>query len=216
MEQGNNGGYANDWLIGDRKTNEVAYLELGLKHTPLWRSKDGYFVSSNFARDPQLIKDETDFDPNDRSTSPNARHVRWEEVIQQNKGKIDVSMAQQFLSDHSDSYDHKEQADERTLCGHVDASERGIAVWGWDPNYPGGAVQGKAMDSAMAANMEMIARAGHPCGEDFHAADFLAKHPEYAWQAPLLRDMKAGPWTQFKAGDRANQQVAKGTQSGKR
>jgi len=28
------------------------------------------------------------------------------------------------------------------------------------------------------------------------------KHPEYAWQAPLLRDMKAGPWTQFKTGDR--------------
>ena len=38
MKQGNNGGYANDWLIGDRKTNEIAYLELGLKHTPLWRS----------------------------------------------------------------------------------------------------------------------------------------------------------------------------------
>ena len=57
IKEGNNGGYANDWLIGDRKTNEIAYLELGLKNTPVWRSKDGYFVSSNFARDPQLIKD---------------------------------------------------------------------------------------------------------------------------------------------------------------
>jgi len=28
MLDGNNGGYANDWLIGDRKTNEVAQLEL--------------------------------------------------------------------------------------------------------------------------------------------------------------------------------------------
>ena len=52
IEEGNNGGYANDWLIGDRKTGEIAYLELGLKNTPLWRSKDGYFISSNFARDP--------------------------------------------------------------------------------------------------------------------------------------------------------------------
>jgi len=31
MLDGNNGGYANDWLIGDRKTNEVAQLELGLE-----------------------------------------------------------------------------------------------------------------------------------------------------------------------------------------
>ncbi len=30
MIQNNNGGYANDWLIGDRKTGEIARLELGL------------------------------------------------------------------------------------------------------------------------------------------------------------------------------------------
>jgi hypothetical protein len=208
MKQGNNGGYANDWLIGDRKTNEIAYLELGLKHTPLWRSKDGYYVSSNFPRDPQVLKEETDFDPNDRSTSPNARHIRWEEVMQQSKGKLDVQMAQQFLSDHFDSYEKKQEANERSLCGHTDASSRGIEVWGWGPYYPGGAVQGKAMDSDMAAKMQMVARAGHPCGEDFHAQEFLSKHPEYAWQAPVLKDMKAGPWTEFKAGDHSGSQAA--------
>lgn len=208
IKEGNNGGYANDWLIGDRKSNEIAYLELGLKNTPLWRSKDGYFVSSNFARDPQLIKDETDFDPHNGSNSPNARHVRWEELMTQNKGKIDVAMAQQFLSDHYDSFDKKQQPDERTLCGHGDTTPRGIEVWDWDPYYPGGAVQGKATDSDMAGKMQLIARAGHPCGEDFHAKDFLAQHPEYAWQAPLLRDMKAGPWTEFKTGDRENAQRA--------
>ena len=204
MELDNNGGYANDWLIGDRKTNEVAYLELGLKHTPLWRSKDGYFISSNFARDPQVIRDETDFDPSNAGTTPNARHVRWEELMKQNKGKIDVAMAQQFLADHYDAYEKKPDADERALCGHADATERGIAVWEWGPYYPGGAVQGKATDSDMAGKMEMVARAGHPCGEDFHAAEFLAKHPEYAWLSPVLRDMKAGPWTRFKSGDRAS------------
>ena len=31
IKEANNGGYANDWLIGDRKTGEIAYLELGLK-----------------------------------------------------------------------------------------------------------------------------------------------------------------------------------------
>ena len=32
MLDGNNGGYANDWLIGDNKTGEIALLELGLKN----------------------------------------------------------------------------------------------------------------------------------------------------------------------------------------
>jgi hypothetical protein len=211
IKQGNNGGYANDWLIGDRKTNEIAYLELGLKHTPLWRSKDGYFVSSNFARDPQLIKDETTFDPENEKTSPNARHTRWEELMQQNKGKIDVKMAQEFLADHFDAYEKKEQADERTLCGHTDVSDRGVKVWEWPAYFPGGAVQGKATDSEMAGHMELVARAGHPCGEDFRAQEFLAQHPEFAWQAPLLRDMKAGPWTEFKAGDKGT--ASSGSQS---
>ena len=43
MLDGNNGGYANDWLLGDRKTGEIARFEHGLKHTKVWRTKDGYF-----------------------------------------------------------------------------------------------------------------------------------------------------------------------------
>jgi len=206
IEDGNNGGYANDWLIGDRKTGEIAYLELGLKNTPVWRTKNGYFVSSNFARDPKLIREETTgFDPNNASASANARHIRWEELIKQAKGKIDVDMAEQFLSDHGDSFEKKQQANERSLCGHVDASPRGVKEWAWDPYDPGGAVQGKAADSKMAANMSFVARAGHPCGADFLAQDFLEHHPEYSWQKPLLRDMKAGPWTAFTAGQKAGQ-----------
>lgn len=204
IKEGNNGGYANDWLIGDRKTGEVAYLELGLKNTPLWRTKDGYFVSSNFARDPKVIREETSgFNPNDMSSSMNARHARWEEVMQQAKGKVDVTMAQQFLSDHVDSFEKKDQPNERALCGHVDASSRGVKEWGWDAYNPGGAVQGKAADSSMAAKMSFVARAGHPCGADFLAERFLERHPEFSWQKPLLRDMKAGPWTVFSSGQKA-------------
>jgi len=202
IKEGNNGGYANDWLIGDRKTGEIAYLELGLKNTPIWRTKDGYFVSSNFARDPKVIKEETTFDPNDASSSPNARHIRAEEMVQQAKGTIDVAFAEHYLSDHIDSFEKKEEADERALCGHVDVSQRGVKEWGWDAFDPGGAVQGKAMDSSMAAKMSFVAHAGHPCGEDFLAEPFLEHHPEFAWQKPLLRDMKAGPWTVFTAGQK--------------
>jgi hypothetical protein len=203
IKEGNNGGYANDWMIGDRKTGEIAYLELGLKNTPMWRTKDGYFVSSNFPRDPKLIREETDgFDVNDMSSSMNARHVRADEMVQHAKGTIDVEMAESFLADHFDSFEKKEQPNERSLCGHVDVSSRGVKQWGWDDYNPGGAVQGKATDSKMAATMSFVARAGHPCGADFVAADFLEQHPEYSWQKPLLRDMKAGPWTKFQAGQK--------------
>ena len=211
IKEGNNGGYANDWLIGDRKTGEIAYLELGLKNTPMWRTKDGYFVSSNFARDPKLIREETSgFDPQDMSSSMNARHARADELVQHAKGTIDVEMAEGFLADHFDSFEktsshvEKVQPNERSLCGHVDASPRGVKQWGWDAYNPGGAVQGKATDSKMAANMSFVARAGHPCGADFVAADFLEQHPEYSWQKPLLRDMKAGPWTKFQSGQKAS------------
>jgi len=206
MIKDDNGGYANDWLIGDRKTGEIAYLELGLKNTPVWRKKDGYFVSSNWARDPKLIQDETDgFDIKDLSSSPNARRVRWEQLMAANKGKIDVPMAEQFLADHEDSFLKEKRADQRSLCGHVDVVKEGIPEWEWPAYYPGGAVQGKAADSDMAAKMSLVAHAGHPCGEDFLAKPFLAAHPEYSWQAPILKDMKSGPWTVFTSGEKGSQ-----------
>jgi hypothetical protein len=203
IKEGNNGGYANDWLIGDRSTGEIAYLELGLKNTPLWRSKDGYFVSTNFARDPQLIKDETaSFDLENLSSSPNARRVAAEKQIELAKGRIDVELAEQFLSDHVDSYSGKVDADERSLCGHIDKDPRGVPEWDLGPYAPHGAVTGKVTDSDLAARMSLIGHAGHPCGEDFLAAPFLAAHPEYGYLKPILKDMKAGPWTTFTAGEK--------------
>jgi len=203
IKDGNNGGYANDWLIGDRKTGEIAYLELALKNTPLWRTKDGYFVSSNFARDPEVIKSETpDFKTADLSLSENARRVTWEKKMAESKGRIDVELAQQFLADHDDSFTGKVQATQRTLCGHVDKVKEGIPEWEWNPYYPGGAVTGKVTSSDLAEHLALIARAGHPCGEDFLAAPFLAEHPEYGYLKPILKDMPAGPWTKFSAGEK--------------
>jgi len=203
MLDGNNGGYANDWLLGDRKTGEIAQLELGLKAYKLWRTKDGVFSGSNWARDPKVLKlDTPEFDPNKLDSSPNARRVRWDELLNENRGKIDVGLAQQMLADHVDTYEKKTEADERVLCGHTETTNRGVAEWAWGPYYPGGAVQGKATDSNMAKDMRLVARMGHPCGGDFLASAFLAAHPEYSWEQPYLRDMKAGPWTTFHAGEK--------------
>lgn len=203
MLDGNNGGYANDWLLGDRKTGEIARFENGLKHSKVWRTKDGYFVGSNFPSDPDLIRDETTFDVNNPASSPNARHVRWEELVSENKGKIDTTMVEAFLSDHYDAYTKKEGANLRTLCGHGDVDAEEHSEWDSPPYKPHGAVQGKVVDSAMAAKMTFIARIGHPCGTDFIAATFLQQHPEFSWQASVLEDMKAGPWTQFTVGETA-------------
>jgi len=203
MREGDNGGYANSWLVGDRKTGEIAYLELGLKHTPLTKKKDGYFVSSNFAADPELVRDDTPgFNPNDSESSMNARHIRAEEFVKEHYGKLDTTLAEAYLSDHYDSYEHKVDAGKRSLCGHEDTSPVGEKVWDDPPFDPGGAVTGKVMDSDLAAKLSFIGRAGHPCGEDFLAAPFLAAHPEFAWEKPILHDMKAGPWTTFIAGEK--------------
>lgn len=203
MLEGNNGGYANDWLLADRKTGEIARFELGLKHDRVWRTRDGYFVGSNFPSDPAVIAEETRFDPHDASNSANARRLRWEQLMQQYRGQIDATLAQRFLADHFDAYTGRSGPDQRTLCGHVDQAAEGIRIWDWGPFYPGGAVQGKVSDGQLAAQMSFLARLGHPCGEPFRVGDFLAVHPEYLWMAPFLRDMPAYPWTLFRAGDRA-------------
>jgi hypothetical protein len=203
MRKGNNGGYANSWLIGDRKTGEIGYLELGLHHTPLTKKKDGYFVSSNFAQNRLVIRDDTPgFNPKNPESSMNARRIRAVQFVQEHYGKLDTALAEAYLSDHYDSYEHKIDRGKRSLCGHEDLSPVGEKVWHDPPFDPGGAVTGKVMDSDMAAKLSFTGRAGHPCGEDFLAAPFLAAHPQFAWQKSILHDMKAGPWTTFTADEK--------------
>ncbi len=196
MKEGNNGAYANTWLIADMRANEIGSLELGLKHVTLQRSKDGYFVGSNFPANPDLIRDETDFRAADKRISENARHARWIQLMSENKGRIDLATAQRFLGDHYDTFDHVNAPSERTLCGHIDLSTRGASPW--QPAYgPAGAAQNKATDAAMALRMSLTAAMGHACGLDFRAAQHLTNHPQFAWQRNILRDLDAQPWTTF-------------------
>jgi hypothetical protein len=200
MREANNGGYANDWLLGDNKTGEIALFELGLKESSVRRTGDGYFVGSNFPVDPKLIKAETDFDVNNQAGSPNARRARWEQLMAQHKGKIDVELGKQMESDAYDVINRRQGPNDRTLCGVIDTQERGIPEWDWGKYFPGGTVQAKVTDSRMAARMQLAAAMGHPCAPDFKAEPFLAAHPEYGWMRGLLRDMKTEPWTVFSSG----------------
>jgi len=199
MREGNNGGYANAWLVADVNTGEIARLELGLRNVTLERTKDGYFAGANFPVSPRLASEETTFKLDDPSLSANARRVRADEMLKANLGKVDVAFAKRYLSDHYDAYERKENApSERSLCGHVDLSPRGMGDWfaAWGP---AGTVQSKVADAAMARRMALEAAMGHPCGTDYRAAPHLAQHADFAWAKPLMRDLVASPWTLFEA-----------------
>ncbi|QOY87089.1 C45 family autoproteolytic acyltransferase/hydolase [Paludibaculum fermentans] len=199
MREGNNGGYANTWLVADLNKNEIGRLELGLKHVTLDRKKDGYFVGANFPIDPALTAEETDFPAQNQSVSANARRTRWEELMAEYKGKVDVASGKSFLSDHYDAYAKQANSpSERTLCGHVDLSARGLKPW-QEEHGPAGAVQAKITDATLARQMTMEAAMGHPCGVGFKAADHLKKNPEFAWMKPLLKDLPSHPWARFQA-----------------
>jgi hypothetical protein len=196
MKEGNNGAYANTWLVADMRANEIGSLELGLKHVTLQRAKDGYFAGSNFPANPDLIRDETDFPSADKRISENARHARWDQLMAENKGRIDLASAQRFLADHYDTVDNVTAPSERTLCGHIDLSARGSSPW--QPAWgPAGAVQNKATDATLALRMSLTAAMGHACGLDFRASEHLREHPQFAWQQEILRDLAAHPWTTF-------------------
>lgn len=196
MRKGNNGGYANTWLVGDTKNNEIGELELGLKNVIFKTSSDGAFVSSNFPQDPKLIAEECD---GSLAQGPNAcvdRRARWRALMDADKGTIDADQAKSFLADHHDQVRNIDKACGSTLCGHFDADERkGFAAM-LGPDYtPAGSVQGKVITSALASKMSFWARLGHPCGEDFLVKPFMAAHPEFSWELPYLTDMKSKPWT---------------------
>ena len=199
MTINNNGAYANDWLVGDTKTNEIARLELGLKNHRVWRTFDGMYEGSNFPSDEKLIKEETTFNPNDRTVSANSRKIRWAQLMKENKGKINIELAKQFEGDHFNTDLNTTVIDGSVVCGHVDRDPRGAPEWSSPAFFPTGAVQAKATTGALAKEMKIWARMGHPCGEDFLAAPFFEKHPEFKWQERFLKDMKGQPWTQFES-----------------
>src|SRR6266496_1887209 len=109
MLDGNNGGYANDWLVGDNKTGEIALFELGLKNHSVQRTRDGCYVGANFPIDPKLTQEETKFDVNKKDSSPNARKVRWGQLTSQHKGAIDIELGKQFETDGFDVIDQKHE-----------------------------------------------------------------------------------------------------------
>ncbi|MEM3507596.1 MAG: C45 family peptidase [Candidatus Bathyarchaeia archaeon] len=197
MVKDNNGGYASDWLIGDSKTNEIGCLELGAKNHVLTRTKDGFFAGSNVALTEE-VRAETKLDYSDKSSSYLSRRERWLQLIEANKGKINVELAKKFLADHFDTFALKEEPNRNTLCGHIELDSRGWREWECGPYFPFGAFDGKVSSSKLALSLSTWAHWGKPCGASFKADEFINNHPEYKWQSSCLKDILPFPWTLFK------------------
>ena len=201
MRQGNNGGYANAWLIGDVNAREIARLELGLRFDRLEKSRDGYFLGSNIAEDPKVLRLETDANEDDVRLSSIARRVRWQQLMAQHTGKINLGMAKRFEADHFDSFFQRERAGGRTLCGHYELDDQYWGAWPGGPFFPAGTFDGKVVDTAMARRMSFAARWGSACGKAFDAPKFLAAHPQFAWMKDILKSRPSQPWVVFRAGE---------------
>ena len=194
----NNGGYPNEWLIGDAKTGEIASLQLGRRVSDLKRTFNGFYGSSNWPTGVKVRREARAPKPSLKDNSY-ARHVRWGQLKTQEYGKIDASVGQAMLADHWDPYLERDAPSARTICGHGEA-ETVVK----DDIWPFGAYDGKVITSDMAlGGMQFLARWGHPCGTGFDADAFMLKHPFWLRSADafavtgLLRFSREtpNPWT---------------------
>lgn len=201
MQEQNNGGVANSWLLGNIKTNEIALFELGLEYVSLKKCRDGCFTGFNAPEDPQIRNLECGYTGYDDLRTNGARRVRWKTLIARNYGHIDAKAGMYMLADHGDTY--LEKADNpsgRTLCGHSDADPAQFTgTSSYDPFFPGGALDAKVTTGKLAKNLSFLGRFGRSCSEPFCAEAFLRSHPQWAWQRGYLKDRPTQPWTPLEA-----------------
>jgi len=210
MSDGNNGGYANTWLIADTKVNEIGKLELGLLNVTFSRSKTGYYDGENFVDDSKMIREEcgptlwgtlTNWpDDLDGANCSTARRLRWHTLMAQDQGKIDADLAKEFLADQYEQRLGRVNPGGMVLMARMELTNV-PEIPGAAAPRPFGANDGKVVTADLAATMSFWARLGHPDGSEFQFGPFFETHPEFAWQAPYVHDLVGQPWTLFKSAD---------------
>jgi hypothetical protein len=176
LKLGNNGGYANTWLMVDSKTNEIGKLELGLKNVIFSSTTDGYYCGANFPEDPKLIREETPGYREDEANGRETRKMRWHSVLDKNKGQVDGDVAKTFLED---TYDSNTQKRDGQGGGALCAKGMG-----------GGAINAKVVTGSMLSNMQFWARMGVPDGSDLLASTQPFSGPAKS----VFFDLKGEPW----------------------
>lgn len=202
LNKGNNGGYANVWLIADHNTGEIARFEQGLEFTSLERTFDGAYFGCNAVFDPRIRNLECkDNGFNDPRQQTGARRQRWMELIDQYYGKIDLEVVKKMLADTYDVYLGYNCPSSRDICAHYDVDPQYYAddpdaVWNI-PFYPAGSCDAKAAGPDDVKHLKMWGRYGRADGVEFVAKDFMDQHPLWKWMDGYLEDRPTQPWTLF-------------------
>jgi hypothetical protein len=178
LKAGNNGGYANTWLMVDAKSNEIGKLELGLKNVIFSSSTDGYYYGANFPEDPKLIREETPdyFDDGGSDT----RKARWKKHLEADKGKVDIGLAESYIADSYDVDSKQADGGGGALCGKGGGS---------------GAINGKALSADDILRMQFWARMGIPDGTNMVVANTRYSDAAKA----LMFDLNGQSWTLISA-----------------
>jgi hypothetical protein len=199
---GNSGDYANSWLFGDTRSNEIMRFELGLRFHQVERTKNGFFVGFNAPTSPQIRNLEcADTGYEDVRRHQGARRVRLSDLMDEHKGRIDLEVAKAVLADHYDVYLGRVNPCSRTCCAHyeLDAREYMSDPSRPKPFQPRGALDGNVCDSAMAKRMGLMLRWGNSCGTPFDKDAFCDQHHEWAHLRPFLEDRPQQPWVEISA-----------------
>lgn len=197
----NSGDYANSWLFGDIKSNEIMRLELGLKYYSISRTKNGYFIGFNAPFDPRIRNLEVNNSGfYDIRRHQGARRIRLTELMKKYKGKLNIENAKKIISDHYDVYLKKDSNPcSRTVCSHYDLDKREYMSQADRPKpyAPHGAVDGIVCNSELAKKMSFIGRFGNSCGIPFDKNKFCLEHIQYHNFCNYLKDRPSQPWTLF-------------------
>lgn len=202
LTKNNSGDYANSWLIGDIKHNEIMRIELGLKFVNVEKKKDGYFIGYNGVDDPRIRNLEcsnTGYD--DVRRHEGSRKVRLEQMMEENKGNLNVELAKEIIGDHYDVYLNKINPCSRTVCSHYELDDRAFMSQSDRPlpYQPRGAVDGAVCDSTLAKEMSFFVRWGSSCGTSFDKNTFFDRHLQWKRFRDWIIDRPSQPWTIFKS-----------------
>lgn len=200
MQEGNNGGYANTWLIGDINNNRIAKFGQGRVYQYFNETASGYYTGENVSADPRIRYIEgTDSDYNDIRQQEGARRLRWIQLMEKYDGKINTEVGKAMLADTYDVYLNKaDHPSSRDICAEYDKDPQPYvsdpnAVWNV-PYQPAGSVDGKVADAQDIKQLTIIARFGRANGHAFDAPAFLRAHQQWAWESDFLKSRPSEPW----------------------
>jgi hypothetical protein len=184
LKEKNNGLYANEWLIGDLNTNEIAMFELGTQASALWRSSKnqwfegtkGFYWGCNNAKDLALRLEarpaDTNGELNGLKWEADERDMEWLKFYKTHAGKIDLAAAKKALTNE-------------TLA-------------------PETSLDAKYTDSTLAKQLATHAMYGPPSGKEWKPTDDQRR------DFPEIKTLRPHPWTVLTINAPPPQPAAKG------